>query len=103
MVDKARATQLEIGISGSDPLPEPVGANYFHFAVVGGEIQMLVGAVNLLQVHEAKNGKAGPIRPQISHRFLLSALGFAQLKAHVTAISESVPGSSAVTVESKKE
>ena len=103
MVDKPQFAQVALGISGSDPLPEPVGANFFHFAVVGSEIQLLVGAINLVQLHEARQGHSGPIRPQISHRFLLSPLGFAQLKSQITEMAAVVPAAPGISVGTKME
>lgn len=76
-------------------LPPPEGANFFHFTVVGADIQMLVGAINLLQLHDAKNRGVvdALITPQITHRFTLSAFGFVQLKAQIDEIAAAVGAS----------
>jgi hypothetical protein len=84
-----RAVRVEI--TARHPLPPPQGANFFHFTTVGSEVQMLVGSVNLLRVHEAGRGGESPtITPDITHRFLLSPLGFAQLKKQIDEISKHV-------------
>lgn len=78
---------LEIGVNGDTPLPASEGANYFHLARIGREYQLLVGTVNLIVLHEIKEGERSPIiKPEITHRFTLSQMGFAQLKAAVHAV-----------------
>ena len=85
---------VSVAFSGDVPLPPPVGANFFHFTVVGQEVQFLVGSVNLLRFHEAKDrSEPMTVVPQITDRFLLSPLGFATLKAQLEEIAKSVPES----------
>ena len=87
-------SSVTIKLPANAPLPPAEGANYFHFTVAGTEVQFLVGTVNLLRVHEAKiTGQTTAIVPEITHRFLLSPLGFASLKSQLDEISKSAPGS----------
>jgi len=90
---------VSAGISPEMDLPAALGANFFHFTVVGPEIQMLVGSVNLLEIHQAKtSGGEIKVTPKISHRFSLSALGFNQLKAQLAELGEiPAPGLAAHT------
>lgn len=92
MVDtKSAEVAISVELPVNLPLPVPVGANYFHFTVVAGEVQMLVGSVNLLRVHEARlQGEAATIIPEISHRFTLSAWGFTTLNNQLAKIAESL-------------
>ena len=86
--------QLQIGITAETPLPDPIGANFFHFTLVGTELQLLIGSINLLQMHEIKtnpSGKSHTLIPHVSHRFLMSPFGFAQLKAQVDGLADKVP------------
>lgn len=90
MVDK-EAPNISVSVPGNLPMPAPEGANFFHFTVVGGEVQLLVGSINLLRLHEAKrNQETATIVPQITHRFLLSPLGFAQLKSSLEEIAKAM-------------
>lgn len=76
--EKSKRVQVGVTMSASVPVPPPEAANFFHLTVVGPEIQLLVGSVNLLRFHEAKDkGEMTLVTPEISHRFLLSTLGFA--------------------------
>ena len=94
---KEKATYVSIGLDGSVPLPPAEGANFFHFTVVEHEVQLLVGSVNLLRLHEAKRrGEPITVAPQITHRFLLSPLGFGALKANLEEIAKSVTPSGVV-------
>ena len=72
-------------------LPPPAGANFFHFTVAGPEIHLLVGCVSFQQLADRHaSGKQGTVSPEITHRFLMSALGFAHLKAQIDEIAGSV-------------
>ena len=83
---------ITITVPANLPLPNPEGANFFHFTLVGDEIQFLVGSINLLRLHEAKLlAEPQKIVPDITHRFTLSVLGFHTLKAQVDQIALSVP------------
>jgi|WetSurMetagenome_2_1015567.scaffolds.fasta_scaffold492854_1 hypothetical protein len=86
--DEPRTARVEI--TAAHPVPPSEGANYFHFTSVGAEIQMLVGTVNLLRLHESMLGEGGTVSPEITHRFLLSPLGFAHLKQQIEEIAQSV-------------
>ena len=82
---------VQVGVPADFPLPHPLGANFFHFTIMGGEIQLLVGSVNLLQLREAaKEGKGALVVPDITHRFTLSTLGFEQLRTQIEAVSPRV-------------
>lgn len=89
------AKESDVIVSASVPadasLPPAEGINFCHFTVVGPEVQMLVGCVNLIQLHDAKK-RGGPstITPQITHRFSMSTMGFAQLRAALNEIAGSV-------------
>ena len=93
--------EVLVQFTSAHPVPPAEGANYFHFTSVGAEVQMLVGAVNLLRLHESLRGESRTVVPEITHRFLLSPLGFAQLKRQIDEIADSVlpPG---VKVEGAK-
>ena len=92
MAAKQERPAVSVTVPADLPLPDPVGANFFHFTVAGDEVQLLVGSVNLLRLHEAKSlGKTLKIVPDITHRFLLSSIGFSALKAQIDQIAESVP------------
>lgn len=69
-------------------LPPAEGANYFHFTMVGGEFQMLVGSIDLRAVHAAKLEGQGQLKvtPALTHRFTLSPMGFAALKNNIDEI-----------------
>ena len=102
-----RATKqpVRVGISvpANIPLPSPEGANFFHFTVVGQEVQFLVGSINLLRLHEAKGrSETTTLIPDITHRFLLSPLGFEALRNQVQEIAKAVPPSD-VGISSKAE
>ena len=78
---------VSVGVPPELALPLSEGANYFHFTRVGSEVQMLVGCVNLIQLHAAKDHEGTTtLAPQITHRFLLSSLGFNQLKVQLDEI-----------------
>lgn len=103
-VDKvAKPQEVPVGITGGTPLPASEGANFFHFTVLGPEVQMLVGTVNLLQLHEAKQtGSQHSIVPEITHRFLLSPVGFTALRAQIAAVEKAVPDIASIVAEAKK-
>lgn len=89
---KPDSLQVSVSVSSAVPVPPADGANFFHFTVVGSEIQLLVGTINLLRFLEAKqSGEPTNLVPEITHRFLLSPLGFAQLKSQIEQITPSVP------------
>jgi hypothetical protein len=79
---EAARVSVSYRVSAETDLPVAEGINFFHFTTVGPEVQMLVGTINLLAIHEAKqSGETLGTTPQITHRFLLSALGFNQWNA----------------------
>jgi hypothetical protein len=82
--------QVSVAVNADMELPPAEGANFFHFTTAGPEVQMLVGCVNLLHLHEAKGVRDATIFPQITHRFTLSALGFNNLKSQLAAL-EALP------------
>ena len=83
---------VSVSVSSAVPVPPAEGANFFHFTVVGPEIQLLVGSINLLRFLEAKqSGEPTNLVPEFTHRFLLSPMGFAQLKAQIDQIAPTVP------------
>ena len=101
MNTEKKAVGIGISVPGTLPLPAAEGANFFHFTVIGEEVQLLVGTINLIRLHEAKErGETGVIVPDITHRFLLSPLGFASLKTNLEEIAKSVPKSQ-VGIEAK--
>jgi hypothetical protein len=90
MVDQLPST-VTVKIDLSREMPPPEGANFFHFTFLRGEVQMLLGYVDLFRIHEMKApGKTRVIYPEVTHRFSLSALGFAQLKAQVDEIAAKI-------------
>lgn len=92
MVDKPPAQKkVAVVITGGTPLPPAEGANFFHFTTLGPEVQLLVGTVNLLRLHEAKTtDDPSAVVPEITHRFLLSPIGFAALKQQMATIEQKV-------------
>lgn len=86
---------IAIRVTGSQPVPPALGANFFHFTTIGAEVHMLIGTVNLLKVVEAKErdrAESRALAPDITHRFLLSPVGFAQLKKQIDQIAPAVMG-----------
>lgn len=86
---------VQIQLSSGVPLPPAAGANFFHFVSAGEEVHMLVGTVSLLRVHENESPGRSPDRlpivtPEITHRFLLSPLGFANLIRQIDEIRDAV-------------
>ena len=80
---------VKVRIPPDIELPPPEGANFFQFAKVENEAQMLVGYIDILRLaNEAGDITDVPedevldieIVPDITHRFLLSADGLAMLK-----------------------
>jgi hypothetical protein len=91
MVEKPNR-HVGVKLTGSHPLPNAEGANFFHFTVINGEVQFLVGMINLLRFHEAAQAEPGTsITPDITHRFLLSPMGFQNLKRQLDEIAGSLP------------
>lgn len=81
---KRTPPQMGVAVPANLPLPQPLGANFFHFTLVAGEVQMLVGSLNLLRIHEAsQRGESATLTPDISHRFTLSPFGIANLQAQL--------------------
>jgi len=69
----------------------PIGANYFHFTFIGPELEMLVGNLSLRAIHEfkeasEKSATAEPVVPNVTHRFMLTPLGFDQLRQQIEEI-----------------
>jgi len=89
-----RPSTVTVKLPANVPLPDAEGANFFHFTVAGQEVQFLVGTINLLRIVEAKAASEPvAIVPDITHRFLLSPLGFASLKSTLEEIAKAVPPS----------
>jgi len=89
MATDKNSRMFDIRIPGNMPLPPSEGANYFHFSFAGDEMQLLVGTVNLLRLHEARTQQDhSVIVPDITHRFLLSPLGFNALKEQLASIDQ---------------
>ena len=94
MAREPASLRVGIAIPGNLPLPPAAGANFFHFTVVGEEVQLLVGTINLIRLHEAKGKtESTMVVPDITHRFLLSPLGWASLYNQVQEIAKSAPKS----------
>lgn len=74
-------------------LPAPEAVNFFHFTFSGPEMEMLVGILDLNHVLDAnsrpRNGVV-QLRPEVTHRFLMSIRGFALLKQQVEEISKKI-------------
>lgn len=93
--EKQITARIRVDLDASKALPAPSGANYFRLTHSGGEVQMLVGTVDLERLSQASlaavaGNEQQSISPDISHRFLLSALGFDQLHQVVTELYESM-------------
>src|SRR5690348_8831685 len=76
-------------------LVPPVGANYFNFSFSGSDIQMAVGYIDphdmLVQPGTSRPAKKPPrsVDAEISHRFLLTPKGFANLRQQLQEIAAS--------------
>lgn len=80
--------QVAIALTPQTPVPPAEGANFFHFAHVGSEVQMLVGTINLLDIlHAQVQGGETVVSPAITHRFMLSLVGFSHLRSQLNEIS----------------
>lgn len=82
-------------MDASKPLPVPFGANYFRMTHMGSEVQLLVGTVDLERLSQSSSAATSGdeqqiISADISHRFLLSALGFDQLHQVVNEIHAAI-------------
>ena len=73
------------------------GANFFHFTQVRDEIEMLVGYISLLRIHNLAISHANlsdeveveeEVVPEISRRYLLSPNGLRVLRDRVNEIWE---------------
>ncbi len=69
-------------------LPNPEAANWFHFARVGADFQMLVGYVDLYAVHRLSesiknHGESFDITADVTHRFVMSERGIRFLKTQL--------------------
>lgn len=92
MVDKPKRTpEAEIIVPPSASLPNPEAANFFQFTYAGPDFQLLVGYVDLHDLHLANQrqreaasarGKL-EIKPAITHRLSLSIRGFLLLKQQI--------------------
>lgn len=79
---------LRIQLPQPQELPNPEGANYFNFTVVGPDVQLLVGYIDFRVIHEGRLSKEGVAAvPMISHRFLVSQTGFQHLRAQMDEIT----------------
>ena len=75
-------------------LPPTEGANYFHLSTRGPEVQLLVGYIDLFEVHQAaaklQRGTLASTAPRVtasvSHRFLLSFVGLVRLRDQIDEI-----------------
>lgn len=82
------------------PRPRPEGVNYFGLTKVGMEFEMLVGYVDIQRLTEGAGGFAGRdddevldivVGPELTHRFLLSPMGFENLRNVVHEIEQQMP------------
>ena len=63
MAKPSKSLKVRVGnVLEGGPLPPAEGANYFQFAFVAGEVQMLVSAIDLNRVHLAAIGAKGVAR-----------------------------------------
>jgi hypothetical protein len=94
-MDQNRPTgrAITVAMTSRHPLPPAEGANYFHFTIANGEVQLLVGTVNLLQLHEAQesDSETVAVSPEITHRFLMSTRAFQHLQDQVAEIMSAIP------------
>ena len=86
---------IKAGPRTDEPLPKPESANYFQLSAIGGEVQLLVGAIDLRalhaatqEVHKVEGEQDLELAADITHRFLLSSFAFNQLHKAINEIAE---------------
>lgn len=74
----------------STGLPAPSAANWFHFSHHGGDIQLLVGYIDLyslasqVEKNRAKQGKGAiTLKPEVTHRVQFSVSAFLLLRGQI--------------------
>lgn len=88
---------VKVALPVETPLPPAEGANFFQFSTVEGEVQFVLGMVNLTQMVHAKSLPGSvTIVPQVTHRFTLSTFAFHQLRFQIERIAQNVPATGAV-------
>jgi pyruvate dehydrogenase complex dehydrogenase (E1) component len=93
---------ISSGLNGKVPLPPPYGANFFHLTRMLDELQLLVGSVNLIQMHEALAETGDSIvPPMITHRFTLSMFGFQRLRDAVNQMGQALDEMAAAAATAK--
>ncbi|NOT09765.1 MAG: hypothetical protein HOP28_16350 [Gemmatimonadales bacterium] len=85
---KEKDVTLNFKLPPPEESPEVEGANVFFFTFAGADIQMLVGYVDLRSIHLASQGGSGDIPVQVSHRFMLSQVGFEHLRSQIQQITD---------------
>ncbi len=85
---------IKVSLPPTSALPPAEGANYFHIAFVSDEVQLLVGSINLADLHEAAQGQLAElsVTPNVAHRYLLSVTAFERLRANVETIYAAIQG-----------
>lgn len=87
MVTRPLTAQLQVKApDGSAALP--IGANWFHFRLHLGDLEMLVGYVSAGAIEQiTPDLMAGrdpqPLEPEVTGRYLVQMNGFLQLRAQV--------------------
>jgi hypothetical protein len=91
MTNDLGGTQLRVEVPKTG-LPAPEAANFFYFSFSGPEVQLLIGFIDLNDLlREA--GIVGtpdraPIKPEITHRILMSPRGFAAFRQQMNDIAQ---------------
>jgi hypothetical protein len=81
-MDKGRTSVVTTRFPENRQLPPASAANVFHMAAANGEIQLLVGAINLLDLVNVEGDVTLDVN--VSHRFLLSPVAWERLKNAVS-------------------
>jgi hypothetical protein len=91
MSDVPTGTPILIEVPKKD-LPQPEFANFFYFSFSGPELELLVGFLDtnaiLRQSGIVGTPEPGAIKPEVSHRIVMSARGFAVLREQVQNIGD---------------
>lgn len=92
MAQEPKSVQATIELPKSG-LPAPLAANWFNVSHHGGEVQLIMGYLDLYAIAMiAKDAKAGTLKqpaslkPDVTHRFMLSTSGMLQLRAQLEEI-----------------
>lgn len=95
MVDKPTTLTFTVEPPSGPGLPSAEAANYFHIVYAAGEVQLMVGTLNIVEIHEhteavkanrASTDTALVLIPDIAHRYLLSLPAFLRLRENVETI-----------------